>query len=311
MYIKTSNGYAEKLRFTYRPGEFTDSKLDLEMEFENPSYVYGAPNPDQDKLLIKMRDFRDKEGNLIVEAFEVEKPIPSQVDGDFAVALDIAGGLAAGTVGGSFSFNFILNLLMGTSMSQLLGSIKPLQVIIHLSLMSVEVPGAAQSIFGAIAELVVFDPIPVEDEINELFELAHEDDNELNTNFQQLDYETPYCVANLGSLLFIIMLQLALIPIIVSMALVLKCCPKVQRWSVRKMGGIFFNSILTFIDGTFLAIALMAAINMKAAADGKVPYDASFAISVISLLVCVGELVAITVFLKLAHKRGKLADEKS
>ena len=163
MYIKTGNGYAEKLRFTYRPGEFTDSKLDLELEFENPSYVYGAPNSDQDKLLIRMRDFRDKEGNLIVEAFEVEKPIPSQVDGDFAVALDIAGGLAAGTVGGSFSFNFILNLLMGTSMSQLLGSIKPLQVIIHLSLMSVDVPGTAQSIFGAIAELVVFDPIPVED----------------------------------------------------------------------------------------------------------------------------------------------------
>ena len=144
-----------------------------------------------------------------------------------------------------------------------------------------------------------------------MFELEHEDDNELNTNFQQLGYETPYCVANLGSLLFIIILQLALIPIIVLMALVLKCCPKVQRWSVKKMGGIFFNSILTFIDGTFLAIVLMAAINIKASAEGKVPYDASFTISVISLLVCVGELVAITVFLKLTHKRGKLRDKKS
>ena len=87
------------------------------MKFENPSYIYGAPNSDQDTLLIKMRDFRDKEGNLIIDEYEVEKPIPSQVDGDLAVALDVFGGVAAGTVGSSFSFNFILNLIMGTSMS--------------------------------------------------------------------------------------------------------------------------------------------------------------------------------------------------
>ena len=49
--------------------------------------------------------------------------------------------------------------------------------------MSVDVPGAAQSIFGRIAELVVFDPIPMEDQIDDLFKLKHEEENELNTNF--------------------------------------------------------------------------------------------------------------------------------
>ena len=144
-----------------------------------------------------------------------------------------------------------------------------------------------------------------------MFGLEHENENELSTNFQQLGYETPYYVANLGSLLFILMLQLALIPVIILMSLLFKCCPKIHRWSKKKTSAIFFNSILTFVDGTFLPLGLMALINIKASADGKVPYDTSFALSIISLIVCIGELVAVTVFLKLKHRRRKLNDKKS
>ena len=72
--------------------------------------------------------------------------------------------------------------------------------------MKVNVPGAAQGIFGQISELVVFDPIPLEDQIDDLFSLEHREENELDSNFDQLGYETPYFVANLGSLFFIILL---------------------------------------------------------------------------------------------------------
>ena len=65
----------------------------------------------------------------------------------------------------------------------MLGSIKALQVIIHLCLMSVDVPAIAQSVLGQISELVVFDPISVEDQIDALFELEHHDENDLNSNF--------------------------------------------------------------------------------------------------------------------------------
>ena len=54
-----------------------------------------------------MKNFRDKDSNLIVEDFKIVKPIPNQVDEDTAVALEIFGDTAAGTVGSSFSFNFI------------------------------------------------------------------------------------------------------------------------------------------------------------------------------------------------------------
>ena len=49
--------------------------------------------------------------------------------------------------------------------------------------MDVDVPGVAQSVLGQIIELVVFDPIPLEDEITHIFELQDSDDNELSSNF--------------------------------------------------------------------------------------------------------------------------------
>ena len=69
------------------------------------------------------------------------------------------------------------------------------------------------------------------------------------------------------------------------MTLLSKRCPKVNKWSKKKFGEIFFNAILAFIDGTFLVIVLMAVINIKASIDQKVPYDTSFVLSIISLLV--------------------------
>ena len=52
--------------------------------------------------------------------------------------------LAAGTLlGAGFSFSFIVNLLLGSNMSKLLGSVKNLQLIVHLALMNVVIPGNA------------------------------------------------------------------------------------------------------------------------------------------------------------------------
>ena len=133
--------------------------------------------------MIKFENFRDKQSNLIVEELKIEKPLPNQVDADSIVALDIFGDIAIGAVGSSFSFTFILNLAMGTSMSQMLGSIKALQIMIHLCLMNVDVPSIAQSVIGKISQMVVFDPIPMEDQIDQLFSLDHNEENELNSNF--------------------------------------------------------------------------------------------------------------------------------
>ena len=55
---------------------------------------------------------------------------------------------------------------------------------------------------------------------------------------------------------------------------------------------------------------MSAMINIQASIEGTVPTDTSFYLSVASLFIYLAELVAITVFLKVQYRRGKLDDEK-
>ena len=82
-----------------------------------------------------------------------------------AVALAEAGAAANFGVGSSFSFNSIMNILMGSSMNAMLESIKNVQVIVHFLLLNVTVPANAAIIFGAIAEMVTFDPVNISEYI--------------------------------------------------------------------------------------------------------------------------------------------------
>ena len=72
--------------------------------------------------------------------------------------MNAAGDSAAAGVGGTFSFNFILNLIMSTSMNQMLSSIKNMQIIVHLILFSFVVPGVTSIFFAALADMITFDP---------------------------------------------------------------------------------------------------------------------------------------------------------
>ena len=61
----------------------------------------------------------------------------------------------------------------------MLSSIKNVQVIVHLTLLEVIVPGNAQIFFGAIAEMVAFDPIEIDTLFNFGFRMRPDDDFEL------------------------------------------------------------------------------------------------------------------------------------
>ena len=192
----------------------------------------------------------------------IKKPLNNLVDSDTAILLEVFGATASAGIGANFSFNFVLNLLMSTSMNQMLSSIKALQVVIHLCLMTVIMPGNANILFGALAEFVAFDPVDVTDAINTMFDLEEEMELERD-NFVQLFYESPYGLVNIGSLLFIIMFYFILI-IQLSIVAIMPCCHgKVKDWTKRRLSGIFFNSFLTFFDGAFFIIFIMAMLNIQ------------------------------------------------
>ena len=87
----------------------------------------------------------------------------------------------------------------------MLGSIKNLQVIVHLCLLAVIVPANAQIFFSQIFEMIAFDPIDVSFIIDVLF-ATEKGDFELNPTFVQLGYESAYFTSNMGILLLVVLL---------------------------------------------------------------------------------------------------------
>ena len=67
---------------------------------------------------------------------------------------------AAGAfVGFGFSFTAIVNFIAGSRMNKLLGSVKNLQIIVHLTLIKVVMPANAQVLMSILFEWITFDPV--------------------------------------------------------------------------------------------------------------------------------------------------------
>ena len=54
-----------KLNFDYEIVDFGEEKIEMQLNFDEKSYVSVSPLPDL--LVIELNDLRDKEGKLIVE----------------------------------------------------------------------------------------------------------------------------------------------------------------------------------------------------------------------------------------------------
>ena len=69
--------------------------------------------------------------------------------------------------------------------------------------------------------MITFDPVPDDfvnlvEFIDTIFFLRHdyEIEKSLGSNFEQLDYNSPYMLENMGSLTIVIIVEIALIPLI-------------------------------------------------------------------------------------------------
>ena len=69
-------------------------------------------------------------------------------------------------------------------MNQMLSAIKNLQVIVHLGLFGIALPGVASMFFKSIQTWIAFDPIPNTDAyIEDLFQIEEDEDAEIDVNF--------------------------------------------------------------------------------------------------------------------------------
>ena len=100
------------------------------------------------------------------------------------------------------------------------------------------------------------------------------------------------------------MLQVAYIIVILILALVPWCCGRVRNWFNNKVGGIFFNALITFVDSTFLVIGMQGLLNVREVYSDRYHLDAGFVWSILAISVLLVELIGVSVFLR--HNRNKL-----
>ena len=100
--------------------------------------------------MIQLDDFRDANQQLISKNEEIRVTMPNQIDDAEAVTIEGIATTAAASVGFAFSFDFILNLFLKSSMHTILGAIKNLQVIVHLGLLHVVVPANAAIFYSKV-----------------------------------------------------------------------------------------------------------------------------------------------------------------
>lgn len=165
----------DQLGFEYSVRTFTDEELSLNFFFENPTSVSSY---EKDTLVFKLDNFRDREGSIIYDNFEIRKKMPRQASPAAVEVAESAGAAASAAVGASTSVNLVLNILLSGSLNQMLSSIKNLQVIVHLTLLTVNRPAITKPFFSKLFEMISFDPINIEDQITAIFSLPDESDDE-------------------------------------------------------------------------------------------------------------------------------------
>ena len=81
--------------------------------------------------------------------------------------------------------------------------------------MPVIIPANAMILFSSICSAVSFDPIDIQEPVEEFFDLRQTEGVELAKNFVELGYESSYMLSNLGSLLPILVSEFAFILMII------------------------------------------------------------------------------------------------
>ena len=144
----------------------------------------------------------------------------------YAQKIEMASDSAGTLLGFGFSFTLLINLIVGSRMNKLLGSVKNLQLIVHLTLMNVVIPANAQMLNSVIFEWVTFDLFDTEALTALYFSSS---DPEVDDSLEQLGYGSAFCLVNLGSCLYIICLQL----VIVLLELLFLACFRLNCWHRR------------------------------------------------------------------------------
>lgn len=134
------------LNFTWTTLSFEGNLLVFKLEFQNPGEI--SPSLSQDWIVVH---FKQIEGFFISSEYLVDltsanstlrEKIPKQIsDGPFTEGLVFLSANLEDGLKGAFIAIFILNIIFSGLMNKMIGAIRSLQIITHLLMLSIVVPG--------------------------------------------------------------------------------------------------------------------------------------------------------------------------
>jgi len=201
---------------------------------------------------------------------------------------------------------FLLNLLVGTALQEMFAFMKKSQIMVHLLIINVTIPGVAQVFFSGLLGFLQYNIIDLSPKVRYVFGL-HIDDS-VNDNFFNLGYSSTYFVVNMGNL-YLLMVYIGF-----------KLCftratrnakhervVKVRDWLATDL---YWGTVLSFMEESYIIISVSCVANFT-----RLHFNhAGLAINSILAILAMAALVVYTFFsyfwLKRNHGSLKLKSFK-
>lgn len=183
--------------------------MQIKLKFQNPLGI--SPLAVQDQIVVKflqdvwffspkMKQFLDEDYRLLISNVRKQNPDNEMVNNMKASAeasQDMMKAILMGT--------FAMNIIMTGAMTYMTGMIRSLQLILHLPIFSVIIPGNVSMMFSLMVPVVMYDILDSSYTSELVFTFDFEAEEQLSSSIRSqvrdLSYDSHNSILNLGSVL--------------------------------------------------------------------------------------------------------------
>ena len=209
--------------------------------------------------MVNLSRYSDTEGQHLPDSLLKIVKIPPQIGSvSEAEAIELMKSITSKSTTFMMSSNFVVNLLLSGSLSQLWSMLNSQQFSLHFPLFNkLKFPGNALSFNEVILQIAKFDMISTGELIDRLIFYLPEEEA-YNEGFKNCNYNSTLLVGNISTIVWIYALHLAC-------SLLFACCLclstkncKVSLTKTKCMSYFFWNGFIRLYMETFFELALVA-----------------------------------------------------
>ena len=180
---------------------------------------------------------------------------------------------------------FVINQILAGSMQYMLGMIRCLQMVLHLPLINIVVPGNVTMIFAVIIPIAMFDVLDNESyNYSTLFKFDQQ--TNVSDQVQDIGYDNNSAMNNLGSIVIYIFYYIARVLVVIVLAALAHICGKGKQMVNDVSKRLFFGDLLSICIDGYLELLISGFLNLEMlnVAESKLLGDViSYYIAVLSL----------------------------